>query len=353
MDKIQIAVEVTTDDYETAVQVSERLTQDRINQELREAGLDEGLLVKKAQVALSLEADSGGRGSTTLLTVLLVAAISCSIIAGAILGYCWRRRKMQELAGMHDGFDLVKGSPTKHLESKGSGAELQDGTSARYGAGDGSAGAAKVAGRSSAGADDGKVDAKAAGGSPGDGWGTKEASESIMVDEDGSDSAHTHAHHANTHMQLFKQQGSCLAGRSAHIHAETAIWQGHAAPRISGSDALLTVELLDRFEEVVLKDATRDTPHDEDEQSSYVPSVRGRRRRFKGQNGVCAHSVYAPSCVCAVCAHKRRNPRNRLHTRGELSSDELGSCAAADSGEVRVSKKRRIWQQTCVERRGG
>ena len=189
-DKIQIAVEVTTDDYETAVQVSERLTQDRINQELREAGLDEGLLVKKAKVALSLEADSGGRGSTTLLTVLLVAAISCSIIAGAILGYCWRRRKMQELAGMHDGFDLVKDSPTKQLESKG-GAEVREGTSAKYGAGVGVAEAAKVAGRRNAGADDGKEDAKAAGGSPGDGWGTKLASEPIMVDEDGFESAHT------------------------------------------------------------------------------------------------------------------------------------------------------------------
>ena len=191
MDKIQIAVEVTTDDYETAVQVSERLTQDRINQELREAGLSEGLLVKKAQVALSLGEESGGRGSTPLLTVLLVVAISCSIMAGAIIGYCWRRRKMQELAGMHDGFDLVKDSPTKQSEPKGSGAELREGTSAKYGAGVGVAEAAKVAGRRDAGADDGNANAKTAGGSPGDGWGTKLASEPIMIDEDGFESAHT------------------------------------------------------------------------------------------------------------------------------------------------------------------
>ena len=65
MDKIQIAVEVTTDDYETAVQVSERLTQDRINQELREAGLVQGLLVKQAQVASCPDNANAPEGSTT------------------------------------------------------------------------------------------------------------------------------------------------------------------------------------------------------------------------------------------------------------------------------------------------
>ena len=99
---------------------------------------------------------------------------------------------------------------------------------------------------------------------------------------------------------------------------------------------LLTVGLRGRFEEVVLKDATRNTSDDEDEQSSYVPSVKERRRRFRGQNGVSTHKGHAPLCVCIVCRHRGRNARDRLHTRGDLRGDTRGDlrCDELDSAQL-------------------
>ena len=196
---IRIGVVVKTNDQETAVLVSERLTQERINQELEAVGLPKGLLVQKPQVTLPLEAKSGGEGNKTLLIVIVVVAIAGSIIAGAIIGYCWRQRKMQEMAGIDDGFDLVGGSPAKHLESKSIDAELSNETGGKPSeAGVWGAGAAKAAGGGSNGAE--QADAQAGGGYPGNGWGSKGASEPVMVDEDGFDSARTHAHpYTNTH----------------------------------------------------------------------------------------------------------------------------------------------------------
>jgi hypothetical protein len=38
-----------------------------------------------------------------------------------------------------------------------------------------------------------------------------------------------------------------------------------------------------RFAEVVLQDASRNAPDEEEKQSSYIPSANGRRRRFKNE----------------------------------------------------------------------
>jgi hypothetical protein len=41
-----------------------------------------------------------------------------------------------------------------------------------------------------------------------------------------------------------------------------------------------------RFAEVVLQDASRNAPDDEEKQSSYIPSANGRRRRLKNEVSV-------------------------------------------------------------------